>query len=59
MLLPFGRMLGWGVIFRAGSLVKIDRDIEKENFEPVLGWDGKPRLTADHTWCEVTYYPSQ
>jgi hypothetical protein len=43
LLLPFGKLCGWDVIFRAGSCLKTGREIDNEN-NPLPGWNGKPNL---------------
>ncbi|KRX00287.1 P-loop containing nucleoside triphosphate hydrolase [Pseudocohnilembus persalinus] len=55
-LLPFTKLLGLEVRFRAGSLIK-NSDIN-EHFQPINGWDGKPKKIEHHTWCETTFKPS-
>ena len=57
-LLPFGKILGWEVIFRAGSFLKTGRQID-QNGNPIKGWNGKPNVNVeDHTWLEIRYKPS-
>jgi hypothetical protein len=41
LLLPFSKILGWEVIFRAGSFFKTGREID-ENDAPLPQWNGKP-----------------
>ena len=57
-LLPFGKLLGWEIVFRAGSFIKTGREIDEEG-NPLKGWNGKPKVNVeDHTWLEVRYKPS-
>ena len=50
LLLPFGKIFGWDVIFRAGSYFCTGREIG-ENGEPLKKWNGKPNTKVeDHTW---------
>lgn len=57
-LLPFGRLLGWEVVFRAGSFLKNGRELDEKD-EPLPNWNGKPNVNVeDHTWLEVVYKPS-
>lgn len=58
LLLPFSTILGWEIIFRAGSFFMTGRDID-ENGKPLPGWKGKPNTKVeDHTWLEIVYKPS-
>lgn len=58
LLLPFGKILGWDVIFRAGSFFKTGREIDQDG-NPLKDWNGKPKVNVeDHTWLEVRYKPS-
>jgi len=58
LLIPFGKLLGWDIMFRAGSFFKTGREID-ENGNPLKGWNGKPKVNVeDHTWLEIRYYPS-
>lgn len=58
LLLPFGKLLGWEVIFRAGSFLKTGREIDEEG-KPLKEWNGKPKMNVeDHTWLEIRYKPS-
>jgi pimeloyl-ACP methyl ester carboxylesterase len=52
MLLPFSSALGIAVRYRDGFFFSESRDERRH------GWDGTPRRIADHTWLEVTCYPS-
>ena len=57
-LLPFGKLLGWEIIFRAGSFIKTGREIDEDG-NPLKSWNGKPKVNVeDHTWLEVRYKPS-
>ena len=50
LLLPFGKLLGWEVIFRAGSFFKTGREIDEDG-NPLKEWNGKPKVNVeDHTW---------
>lgn len=58
LLLPFGRLLGWEIIFRAGSFFKTGRELQEDG-TPAKGWNGKPNVNVeDHTWLEIRYRPS-
>ena len=58
LLLPFGKLLGWDIIFRAGSFFKTGRELDQEG-HPAKGWNGKPNVNVeDHTWLEIRYKPS-
>lgn len=58
LLLPFSKILGWEVIFRAGSFFMTGRDIDEDG-NPRPGWNGKPNVKVeDHTWLEILYKPS-
>ena len=41
LLLPFGNLFGWDVIFRGGSFISTGRDID-ENGKALSHWNGKP-----------------
>lgn len=50
-LLPFGKLFGWEVTFKAGFFYK-------PNGRDANGFNGIPRSISDHTWLEVTLLPS-
>lgn len=52
LLLPFCELLCLDVRYRDGFYLTDGRDGKGE------GWDGTPRPIADHTWLEVTFFPS-
>lgn len=57
-LLPFCEVLGIEVKFRAGSILKTNREINDAG-EPLGKWDGRiNHRVEDHTWVELTYQPS-
>lgn len=58
LLLPFRKLLGIEVKFRAGFYIKTGRDVDRSG-APIPGqWNGKPRSIDDHTWLELTFMPS-
>lgn len=62
ILLPFSKVLGIEIRFRAGQVIKRNRDVLYNDSGEITGlannWNGKPRKTEDHTWTEITYHPS-
>lgn len=45
LLKPFGNLLGWEVIFRAGSFFKTGREIDEKGI-PLKEWNGKPKVNV-------------
>lgn len=50
--------MGLEVRFRAGSLIKADRDYDFETKKCIGNWNGRHRKVEDHTWTEITFKPS-
>jgi len=56
VLLPFASLLGFQVNFRCGSMLKVDRDVNRAG--DALKPDSKVPTNNDHTWAEVTLFPA-